>query len=98
MGGGSGGGMGGGGMGGMMMTAPTFGGGTGITWPISPSGMFGAMINLPIPAALDNSTPAIVSASLTFGAAGQYSWWCAAPCDPVAMATAGYMRGTVTAT
>jgi plastocyanin len=28
--------------------------------------------------------------------AGKYSWWCAMPCDPYAMAHVGYMRGYVT--
>jgi plastocyanin len=29
-------------------------------------------------------------------APGRYSWWCALPCDPYAMAHVGYMRGYVT--
>jgi plastocyanin len=29
---------------------------------------------------------------------GKYQWWCAAPCDPWAMAHNGYMRGFVTVT
>ncbi len=60
------------------------------------SGMMGPMVNLPIPAAENDSTPAVVTASLYFSTPGIYSWYCEAPCDSVAMSTAGFMRGTVT--
>ena len=81
------GGMGGYGMGGFGMGYPEFGG-----WGMSGVSM---MVNLPIPAAVDNSTPVVVTATVIFGAAGAYHWLCEAPCDAVAMATPGYMRGTV---
>ncbi len=68
------------------------------SWAASPPAMLGIMFNLPIPAALNNSTPSVVTATLEFGYPGHFWWWCAAPCDPVAMATTGYMRGSVTVT
>lgn len=60
------------------------------------SGMMGTMVNLPIPAAANESTPAVVTASFYLSNPGTYSWYCEAPCDSAAMSTAGFMRGTVT--
>ncbi len=96
-GGGMGGGM-GSGTGGGMMGGGMMGGIDNRSWTVFPAGMFGLMFNVPIPAALNNSTPAIVSVTIVLGSTGQYWWWCEAPCDPVAMATAGYMRGGITVT
>ncbi len=60
-------------------------------------GMMGTMmVNLPIPAAPNASTPTVVVASFYFATSGTYAWYCEAPCDATAMATPGYMRGTVT--
>lgn len=90
MGGGSGSGMGGmGGSGGMW---GGFGMGSG---PLGVVRMPMMMVNLPIPAAADNSTPAIVSATLLFETPGQFQWSCVAPCDTTSMASNGFMRGTL---
>ncbi len=100
-GGGMGGGMGSGmgsGNGGSMMGGGMMGGIYNRSWMVNPPAMFGIMFNLPIPAALNNSTPAIVSATIVLGSTGHYWWWCEAPCDTIAMATAGYMRGGISAT
>ena len=82
-------GTGGWGMGGFAVRTDYFGSGG---WGMSGGSM---MVNLPIPAAVDNATPIVVTATVNFGVAGTYHWLCESPCDPVAMATPGYMRGTI---
>ncbi len=75
------------------------GSGMGMWSPALPAlgyGMMGTMVNLPIPAALDDATPAVVTTTVIFVTHGTFAWWCEAPCDPAAMATAGFMWGAVT--
>ena len=52
-------------------------------------------INVPIPAA-EGTTPTVVTFTIVFTTAGQFTWHCMAPCDPAAMNTPGFMTGTVT--
>lgn len=52
-------------------------------------------LNVPIPAAQD-TTPTVVSFTVVFTSTGQFVWHCMAPCDDAAMATPGFMTGTVT--
>jgi hypothetical protein len=52
-------------------------------------------LNVPIPAAQD-TTPTVVSFTVTFTSAGEFVWHCMAPCDMDAMTTPGFMTGTVT--
>lgn len=56
----------------------------------------GELINQMIPS---GSASAPSTTTFTFTAPsspGKYSWWCAMPCDPWAMAHDGFMRGYVT--
>lgn len=52
-------------------------------------------INVPVPAA-QGTTPSVVTFTVVFTTAGQFTWHCMAPCDPVSMVTPGFMMGTVT--
>lgn len=52
-------------------------------------------VNIPIPPAQDQ-TPTVVSFTVVFATPGQFVWHCMAPCDSAAMATLGFMMGTVT--
>ena len=52
-------------------------------------------INIPIPAA-QGTDPTVVSFTVVFTSTGQFVWHCMAPCDDAAMATPGFMTGTVT--
>lgn len=52
-------------------------------------------LNIPIPAA-QGTAPTVVSFTMVFTSAGQFIWHCMAPCDDAAMATPGFMTGTVT--
>lgn len=52
-------------------------------------------INIPIPAA-QGTDPTVVSFTVVFTSTGQFVWHCMAPCDMDAMATPGFMMGTVT--
>lgn len=88
---GMGGGMGGAGMGGGMGMLSGMLGAT-------PDSAIGVMLNLPIPAATSNATPAVVVAVFTVGSSGSYTWHCAAPCDASSMATLGFMRGSLSVT
>lgn len=49
-------------------------------------------LNVPLPPS------ATVTFTILVEAPGVYAWHCLAPCDTNAMATAGFMQGTMTAT
>ncbi len=53
-------------------------------------------LNVPIPAASRVQVPMTVTFRAYFNVTGTFEWHCMAPCDSSSMATAGYMRGTVT--
>jgi hypothetical protein len=53
-------------------------------------------INVPVPPA-QGRKPAIVTFIAHVDVRGDYAWMCMAPCDAVAMATPGFMQGTMTA-
>ena len=56
----------------------------------------GYAISVPIPAANGLADPMVVTFQAYFNITGAFDWHCLAPCDASSMATAGYMRGTVT--
>jgi len=54
-------------------------------------------VNQTIPGGGSLSSPRTVTFTFTAPKTpGKYSWWCAVPCDPWAMAHDGFMRGYVT--
>lgn len=52
-------------------------------------------VNVPIPSA-QGQVPTVVSFTVVFSSTGQFTWHCLAMCDGVAMATPGFMMGSVT--
>lgn len=56
------------------------------------------LLNVPVPVAPSNSTPSVVHTSFMIDQPGTYEWWCQTRCNPISMATDGYMQGPVTVT
>ena len=54
------------------------------------------LINQTIPAGSAGSPTTTTFTFIAPSSPGKYSWWCALPCDPWAMAHVGFMRGYVT--
>lgn len=53
-------------------------------------------LNVPIPASTSLAQPTVVTFTAVFTTTGTFTWRCLTPCDDVAMATPGFMQGTVT--
>lgn len=53
-------------------------------------------LNIPIPPATSSGPSIVVFSFHTPATPGHYTWLCMAPCGPGAMATDGWMRGTMT--
>jgi hypothetical protein len=52
-------------------------------------------LNVPVPPATNLGAPAVVTFETYFNETGFFTWMCFAPCDQGAMATPGYMTGTL---